>query len=46
VLAKQITHVSLCVTLHGWQGEHCPAQVQAWAFKMKITLAISNYMGM
>jgi len=26
-------HIPLSVTSHGEKGKHCPAQVQAWAFK-------------
>jgi len=45
-LAEQITHLSLCVTLHSQKEQHCLAQMQAWAFNMKVTLAVSNYIGM
>jgi len=38
-------HVPLSMILHSWNRKCCPAQVQAWAFTMKITLAISNYNG-
>jgi hypothetical protein len=36
-------YVPLNVTLYGQKGKHCPRQVQAWAFKMKITPAFCSY---
>jgi hypothetical protein len=36
----------LSITLLSQKGQCFPAQVQAWAFKTKITLAVSGYIGM
>jgi hypothetical protein len=33
---EQNASVLLNVTLYSQQGKHCPVQVYAWAFKMKI----------
>jgi hypothetical protein len=33
------------VTLYGRKGNLCPTQLQERAFKMKVTLAVSSYIG-
>jgi len=35
----------LYIWLYGRKGNYCPRQVQTWAFKMKITPAVSSYFG-
>jgi len=43
-LAKRAEYLFLNVTIYGRKGRRCPIQVQGWAFKMKVTPAVSSYL--
>jgi len=44
-LAPRHEKVPTNVTVNGRKGKRSPSKVQGWAFKMKVTLVVSSYVG-